>query len=133
MLGNLTISDCPQLKSLHIKASWLHTFRYHGVLPCRELRLHDAMFNFRKGPGYRFANHDFNVFLHGIRYAKKLTLCRWTFEEITKDTWLKHVKVVKLDEFRSQEDEISLAKKLKEVFSAEPKIVAEQQHQIGSP
>ncbi|KAK3232239.1 hypothetical protein Dsin_004120 [Dipteronia sinensis] len=85
ILGNLTVFDCPQLKSLHIKASWLHTFRYRGVLPWfsfefRELRLHDAMFDFRKGPGYRFANHDFNVFLHGIRYAKKLTLCRWTFE-----------------------------------------------------
>ncbi|KAK0593173.1 hypothetical protein LWI29_032303 [Acer saccharum] len=152
------------------------------------------MFDFRKGPGYRFANHDFNVFLRVTRYAKKLTLCRWTFEKMicpwnflwysfiaVKELWwidylndeelynsdiliyflkfcpsleilsvtvkfsidpesyqvlststffleiatrLKNLKVVKLDGFRSQEDEISLAKKLKEVFSAEPKIVA---------
>ncbi|KAI9156242.1 hypothetical protein LWI28_002846 [Acer negundo] len=200
MLGNLTIFDCPQLKSLHIKASWLLTFRYRGVLPrfsfefSEFMRLADAMFDFRKGPGYRFMNRDFNVFLRVTRYAEKLTLCRWTFEsqkmicqwnflwysfiavkelwwidylndeelynsdtliyflkfcpsleilsvtidpesyqvlstgtfflEITRDTRLKNLKVVKLDGFRSQEDEISLAKKLKEVFSAEPKIVA---------
>ncbi|KAI9157114.1 hypothetical protein LWI28_017169 [Acer negundo] len=201
MLGNLTVFDCPQLKSLHIKASKLHTFRYRGVLPWfsfeyYESSLADAMFDFRKGPGYRFVNHDFNVFLCGIRSAKNLTLCRWTFEkliypslpqhrfyflniltvkelwwidclndeelydtdtliyflkfcpsleilsvtidpksyqvlgtgtffpEITRHTGLEKLRVVKLDGFRSQEDEISLAEKLKEVFSAEPKIVA---------
>ncbi|KAI9156354.1 hypothetical protein LWI28_004760 [Acer negundo] len=204
-LGNLTIFDCPQLKSLHIKASRLNTFRYRGLLPWfsfeyyHELDLADAMFDFRKGPGYRFANRDFDLILHSIGSAKNLTLCRWTFEklifpllpqdrfyyewyhnflsvkelwwidylkdeelynsdalihflkfcpsleilsvtidpksyqvlstgtffpEITRYTWLHHLQVVKLDGFRSQEDEISLVVKLKEVFSTEPKIVA---------
>ncbi|KAK1570520.1 hypothetical protein Q3G72_003052 [Acer saccharum] len=205
-LGNLTVFDCPTLKSLHIKASRLYSFRYRGVLPLFSfehelMNLEDAMLDFRKGPGYRFANHhDLDMILHGLNYAKNLTLCRWTFEklifpwlprdpfyllwyykfhtlkklwwidylkdeelynidaliyflklcpsleilsvtidpksyrvsststtffpEVTRDMRLKHLKVVKLDGFRSQEDEISLAVKLKEVFSAEPRIVA---------
>ncbi|KAL5801527.1 hypothetical protein ACOSQ3_033159 [Xanthoceras sorbifolium] len=191
-LVNLTVFDCPQLTSLHIKAPTLHSFRYRGLLPWfsfdLELSLADAMFDFRKGPGYRFMNHDFDLILRGIKSAKNLTLCRWTLEklisplltqdqfeflwyhqfhtlkelwwfdyylkdeeyssdaliyllkfcpsleilsvtidrqsykvsstgtfpaEISSDTTLKHLKVVKLDGFRSQEDEISLAEKLR--------------------
>ncbi|KAK1571649.1 hypothetical protein Q3G72_020709 [Acer saccharum] len=204
-LGNLTVFDCPTLKSLHIKASRLYSFRYRGVLPWFSfeyelMNLEDAMLDFRKGPGYRFVNRDFDLILHSIGSAKNLTLCRWTFEKLNipllrqdpfyydwhhnlfsvKELWwidylkdeelynsdalihflkfcpsleilsvtidpksyrvsststtfflgviwdvrLKHLKVVKLDGFRSQEDEISLAVKLKEVFSAEPRIVA---------
>ncbi|KAK0592890.1 hypothetical protein LWI29_027273 [Acer saccharum] len=150
------------------------------------------MFDFRKGPGYRSANHDFDLILCRIKSVKNLTLCRWNFEKqifpslrpdpfcykfhklkelwwidylkdeelynsdaliyflkfcpsleilsvtidlksyqvlstgtfCAENTRLKHLKVVKLDGFRSQEDEISLAEKLKEVFSVEPKIVA---------
>ncbi|KAL5733297.1 hypothetical protein ACOSQ2_032989 [Xanthoceras sorbifolium] len=196
-LVNLTVFDCPQLKSLHVKASRLHSFRYRGLLPWfsfyHELLLADAMFDIRKGPGYSFEIRDFDLILQGAESAKNLTLCRWTFEkhisryyllpfhqfhtlkelwwidyylkdeeyssdaltyflklcpsleilsitidrksyqvsgtgtpfaEYTRDIRLKHLKVVKLDGFRSQEDEISLAEKLREVFSAEPKIVA---------
>ncbi|KAK3232238.1 hypothetical protein Dsin_004119 [Dipteronia sinensis] len=199
-LVNLTVFDCPQLKSLQIRASRLNSFRYRGQLPSfsfdHELFLADAMFDFRKGPGYRSANHDFDLILYRIKSVKNLTLCRWNFEKQIcpslhpdpfyflryykfhklKELWwidylkdeelynsdaliyflkfcpsleilsvtidpksyqvlspgtffeenirLKHLKVVKLDGFRSQEDEISLAEKLKEVFSVDPKIVA---------
>lgn len=84
-LRNLSILDCLQVKSLRIKASRLHSFRYRGQLPWfwldHDLLLFDAMLDFTKGPGYSFLRTgDFASILYGIKYARTLTLCRWTFE-----------------------------------------------------
>ncbi|OMO97010.1 hypothetical protein COLO4_14924 [Corchorus olitorius] len=86
-LLNLTIFDCPQLKSLHIRSFKLKTFWYRGQFPllCPEFHfnLANAMLDCRQGPGYdSFATSDFDRVLLTIKNSEILTLCRWTFEAL---------------------------------------------------
>lgn len=84
-LLSLTIFDCPQLKSLHIRSYKLRTFRYRGPLPWFRPEYHfnlaDALLDSRQGPGYSsFSGRDFDSVLLTIKNVKVLTLCKWTFE-----------------------------------------------------
>lgn len=84
-LLSLTILDCPQLKSLHMRSSKLKSFMYRGLLPWLwpedHFNLKDAMLDFRQGPGdISFKSGDFDATLLTIKNAETLTLCRWTFE-----------------------------------------------------
>lgn len=84
-LISLTIFDCPQLKSLHIRSYKLKTFWFRGLLPWFRLEYHfnlvDCMLDCRQGPGYSsFKSSDFDPALLTIKNAKVLTLCKWIFE-----------------------------------------------------
>ncbi|KAI5578719.1 hypothetical protein BDE02_08G045300 [Populus trichocarpa] len=86
-LLSLTIFDCPQLKSLHIRSYKLRTFRYRGPLPWFRPEYHfnlaDALLDSRQGPGYSsFSGRDFDSVLLTIKNVKVLTLCKWTFEAL---------------------------------------------------
>ncbi|KAL2329623.1 hypothetical protein Fmac_017204 [Flemingia macrophylla] len=86
-LHKLTILDCLELKSLHLKTSKLKTFRYRGPLPLIRPEYHfnlsDAMLDFRLGFGCSgIRTEDFDATLLTIKNCEVLTLCRWTFEEL---------------------------------------------------
>ncbi|KAG2730155.1 hypothetical protein I3760_01G279700 [Carya illinoinensis] len=86
-LSSLTILDCPQLKSLHMRSSKLRSFKYRGLLPWLwpedHFNLKHAMLDFRQGPGdISFNSGDFDATLLTIKNAETLTLCRWTFEAL---------------------------------------------------
>ncbi|XVE52726.1 hypothetical protein DITRI_Ditri02bG0146300 [Diplodiscus trichospermus] len=194
-LLNLTIFDCPQLKSLHVRSYKLKTFWYRGKFPRFWPEFHfnlaNAMLDSRQGPGYStFNTCDFDRVLLTIKNSEVLTLCRWTFEalicpslssfranfqfyrlkelwwidnyskglddcdalitflklcpslerlfvtidhnsyvmpraatwcnQVGRDTKLQHLRVVKLEGFDNQEDEIFFAKRLQEIVALEP-------------
>lgn len=84
-LLSLTIFDCHQLESLHLRTSKLRTFHYRGFLPRiwpeHHFNLADAMLDFRLGPGYTgFSSSDFDPMLLTIKNAQVLKICRWTFQ-----------------------------------------------------
>ncbi|XWS75012.1 hypothetical protein CRYUN_Cryun01aG0048500 [Craigia yunnanensis] len=197
-LSNLTILDCPQLKSLHIRSYKLRTFLYRGQLPWFWPEFHfnlaNAMLDSRQGPGYStFKTCDFDRVLLTIKNSEILTLCKWTFEALIcpslssfqadfqfyrlKELWwidnyskglynsdvlisflklcpslerlfltidhnsyvmtsaatcskqvgrytkLQHLKVVKLEGFANQEDEILFTERLQNVVAVEPLIL----------
>ncbi|KAL9365406.1 hypothetical protein Peur_043279 [Populus x canadensis] len=196
-LLSLTIFDCPQLKSLHIRSYKLRTFRYRGPLPWFRPEYHfnlaDALLDSRQGPGYSsFSGRDFDSVLLTIKNVKVLTLCKWTFEALIcpslstlladfqfynlKELWwidnsigrydsealisflklcpslqqlfvtidpksyfmkssskysiragrntqLHHLKLVKLDGFENQADEVLLAERIGKVVTTEPLIL----------
>lgn len=82
----LTIFDCPQLKSLHIRSFKLRIFRYRGRFPWLQPEYHfnlaDACLDSREGPvGYRsFTGREFDSVLLTIKNVKVLTMCKWIFE-----------------------------------------------------
>ncbi|KAF5467241.1 hypothetical protein F2P56_017088 [Juglans regia] len=198
-LLSLTILDCPQLKSLHMRSSKLRYFKYRGLLPWLwpedHFNLKDAMLDFRQGPGdISFKSGDFDATLLTIKNAETLTLCRWTFETLIwpsiscvlshfqfyklKELWwidnyterynsdalisflklcpalgqlfvtidpssysipnstatyskqdnrnpeLEHLKVIKMEGFRNQEDETLLAEQLRKLATVDPQIIA---------
>ncbi|KAG6765315.1 hypothetical protein POTOM_029346 [Populus tomentosa] len=143
-LLSLTIFDCPQLKSLHIRSYKLRTFRYRGPLPWFRPEYHfnlaDALLDSRQGPGYSsFSGRDFDSVLLTIKNVKVLTLCKWTFEidpksyfmkssskysiRAGRNTQLHHLKLVKLDGFENQADEVLLAERIGKVVTTEPLIL----------
>ncbi|XWS75013.1 hypothetical protein CRYUN_Cryun01aG0048500 [Craigia yunnanensis] len=143
-LSNLTILDCPQLKSLHIRSYKLRTFLYRGQLPWFWPEFHfnlaNAMLDSRQGPGYStFKTCDFDRVLLTIKNSEILTLCKWTFEidhnsyvmtsaatcskQVGRYTKLQHLKVVKLEGFANQEDEILFTERLQNVVAVEPLIL----------
>ncbi|XVF83573.1 hypothetical protein PTKIN_Ptkin16aG0500100 [Pterospermum kingtungense] len=197
-LLNLTIFDCPQLKSLYIKSYKLRTLLYRGQFPWFwpefHFNLRNAMLDSRQGPGYSsFKASEFDRVLLTIKNSEILTLCKWTFEALVcpslssfqsdfqfyrlKDLWwidnyskglynsdvlisflkicpslerlfltidhnsyampsaascskqvgrytkLRHLKVVKLEGFANQEDEILFAERLQDVVAVEPLIL----------
>jgi hypothetical protein len=84
-LHKLTILDCLQLKSLHLKTSKLKSFHYRGplpwILPEFHFNLSYAMLDFRLGPSCgNITTKDFDATLLTIKNSQVLTLCRWTFE-----------------------------------------------------
>ncbi|XP_027366420.1 F-box protein At2g39490 isoform X2 [Abrus precatorius] len=86
-LHKLTILDCFQLKSLHLRTSKLKSFRYRGPLPRiwpeSHFNLSHAMLDFRQGPNCsHFKAQDFNETLLTIKNSQVLTLCEWTFEAL---------------------------------------------------
>ncbi|CAK8540993.1 unnamed protein product [Lathyrus sativus] len=86
-LHKLTILDCLELKSLHLKTSKLKSFQYRGSLPWIMPEFHfnlcDAILDFRLGPSCgRIVSKDFDATLLTIKNSQALTLCRWTFEEL---------------------------------------------------
>ncbi|XP_020231979.1 F-box protein At2g39490 [Cajanus cajan] len=86
-LHKLTILDCLELKSLHLKTSKLKSFRYRGPLPLIRPEYHfnlsDAMLDFRLGFSCSgLKTKDFDATLLTIKNSEVLTLCRWTFEEL---------------------------------------------------
>ncbi|KAK7270080.1 hypothetical protein RIF29_22978 [Crotalaria pallida] len=86
-LKKLTILDCLQLKSLHLRTSKLKSFRFRGTLsriwPESHFNLNDAMLDFRLGPSYSdFKAQDFNETLLTIKNSQVLTLCEWIFEAL---------------------------------------------------
>ncbi|WJX75530.1 hypothetical protein P8452_59056 [Trifolium repens] len=86
-LHKLTILDCLQLKSLHLKTSKLKSFHYRGplpwILPEFHFNLSYAMLDFRLGPSCgNITTKDFDATLLTIKNSQVLTLCRWTFEEL---------------------------------------------------
>ncbi|XP_022764548.1 F-box protein At2g39490-like [Durio zibethinus] len=197
-LLNLTIFDCPHLKSLHIRSYKLTTFLYRGQFPWFWPEFHfnlaNAMLDSRKGPGYStFQTCDFDRVLLTIKNSEILTLCKWTFQALIcpslssfqadfqfyrlKELWwidnhskgvanndalitflklcpslerlfvtidhnsyvmpsaatcskqvgrykkLQHLKLVKLEGFANQDDEISFAERLQDVVAVEPLIL----------
>ncbi|XP_022764283.1 F-box protein At2g39490-like [Durio zibethinus] len=88
-LRSLSVLDCPQLKKLFIGGdSFLWSFRFRGLLPCFNrfvfnlVIAHDAMLDFRQGPGdIDIKTFDFTIF-RSIEYVKSLTICRWFFETV---------------------------------------------------
>ncbi|KAF5742654.1 F-box family protein [Tripterygium wilfordii] len=86
-LRSLTIFDCHQLTSVHIRSFKLQTFRYRGLLPWLRPEYHfnlaEAMLDARKGPGCnRFKSCDFDSVLLTIKNVRLLALCEWMFEEL---------------------------------------------------
>ncbi|XP_017984208.1 PREDICTED: F-box protein At2g39490 [Theobroma cacao] len=86
-LLNLTIFDCPQLKSLHIRSYKLRNFWYRGQFPWFWPEFHfnlaNAMLDSRQGPGYStFRTIDFDRVLLTIKNSEIFTLCKWTFEAL---------------------------------------------------
>ncbi|KAL6326804.1 hypothetical protein AAG906_010981 [Vitis piasezkii] len=86
---HLTVFNCLQLMSLHIKAPGLQKFRYGGLLPRFKYEssscLKDAMLDFRGGPSYdplKYTDLKASEILPDITNVRILTLCRWTFEHI---------------------------------------------------
>ncbi|XP_027351465.1 F-box protein At2g39490-like [Abrus precatorius] len=84
-LHKLTILDCLQLKTLHLKTSKLKSFHYRGPLPVIRPEYHfnlsDAMLDFRVGPSCSvLKTKDFDATLLTIKNSQVLTLCKWTFE-----------------------------------------------------
>ncbi|XVF83589.1 hypothetical protein PTKIN_Ptkin16aG0501300 [Pterospermum kingtungense] len=143
-LFDLTIFDCPQLKSLHIKSYKLRTLLYRGQFPWFwpefHFNLRNAMLDSRQGPGYSsFKASEFDRVLLTIKNSEILTLCKWTFEidhnsyampsaascskQVGRYTKLQHLKVVKLEGFANQEDEILFAERLQDVVAVEPLIL----------
>ncbi|XVF83574.1 hypothetical protein PTKIN_Ptkin16aG0500100 [Pterospermum kingtungense] len=143
-LLNLTIFDCPQLKSLYIKSYKLRTLLYRGQFPWFwpefHFNLRNAMLDSRQGPGYSsFKASEFDRVLLTIKNSEILTLCKWTFEidhnsyampsaascskQVGRYTKLRHLKVVKLEGFANQEDEILFAERLQDVVAVEPLIL----------
>uniref|UniRef100_A0A0R0KUK1 F-box domain-containing protein n=1 Tax=Glycine max TaxID=3847 RepID=A0A0R0KUK1_SOYBN len=86
-LHMLTILDCLELKTLHLKTSRLKSFRYRGPLPLLRPEYHfnlrDAMLDFRLGLSCSgLKTKDFDATLLTIKNCEVLTLCKWTFEEL---------------------------------------------------
>ncbi|CAK9176504.1 unnamed protein product [Ilex paraguariensis] len=86
-LLNLTILDCPHLKSLYIEAYELQSLRYRGPVCWFSLRgvvhLADAMLDCRSDPGYDHLLHkDFDPLVEAIGDVKTLTLCGWMFRAV---------------------------------------------------
>lgn len=86
-LLSLTVFDCPQLRSLHIRCYKLRTFWFRGMLPWiwpeYHFNLVDAMIDSRQGPNYSsFKVSEFDPVLLTIKNSEILTLCRWTFEAL---------------------------------------------------
>lgn len=84
-LQKLTILDCLELNSLHLKSCKLKCFEYRGFLPWifpeYHFNLSDAMLDFRLGASCRnFKTKDFDATLLTIKNSQVLTLCKWTFE-----------------------------------------------------
>uniref|UniRef100_A0A6N2LRH3 F-box domain-containing protein n=1 Tax=Salix viminalis TaxID=40686 RepID=A0A6N2LRH3_SALVM len=143
-LLSVIILDCPQLKSLHIRSFKLRTFLYRGPLPWfrpeHHFNLADALLDFREGPGHSsFTGRDFDAVLLTIKNVKVLTLCKWTFEidpksyfmkrsskhsiRAGRNTQLHHLKLVKLEGFENQADEVLLAERIGKVVTTEPQIL----------
>ncbi|XVF23826.1 hypothetical protein REPUB_Repub13aG0073000 [Reevesia pubescens] len=197
-LLNLTIFDCPHLKSLHIRSYKLKTFLFRGQFPWFWPEFHfnlaNAMLDSRQGPGYNtFKTCDFDRVLLTIKNSEILTLCKWTFQalicpslssfranfqfyrikelwwidnyseelfnsdalitflklcpslerlfvtidhnsyvmasaatcskEVGRYTKLQHLKVVKLEGFANQEDEILFTGRLQDIVAGEPLIL----------
>ncbi|XWS66042.1 hypothetical protein CRYUN_Cryun05aG0166300 [Craigia yunnanensis] len=97
-LKKLTILDCQQLESLHLKGHYLKSLRYRGKLlsfKCggrglfsiwtryNAFNLVDAMLDFRQGPANsKTSSSGFKSIFHGMKGVKSLTLCRWVFEAL---------------------------------------------------
>ncbi|KAL4290939.1 hypothetical protein GQ457_14G023420 [Hibiscus cannabinus] len=86
-LLSLTIFDCPQLKSLHVRSYKLRALLFRGKFPWFWPEFHfnlaNAMLDSRQGPGYNtFKPCDFDRVLLTIKNAQVLTLCKWTFEAL---------------------------------------------------
>lgn len=84
-LQKLTMLDCLELKSLHLKSCKLKSFQYRGFLPWifpeYHFNLSDAMLDFRLGACCsHFKTKDFDATLLTIKNSQVLTLCKWTFE-----------------------------------------------------
>lgn len=84
-LQMLTILDCLQLKSLHLRTSKLKSFRYRGPLPRiwpeSHFNLRDANLDFRQGLSCSdLRAQDFDETLLTIKNSEVLSLCEWTFE-----------------------------------------------------
>ncbi|XP_058772035.1 F-box protein At2g39490-like [Vicia villosa] len=84
-LHKLTILDCLQLKSLHLRTSKLKCFRYRGPLPRiwpeSHFNLSHANLDFRQGLSCSdLKAQDFDETLLTIKNSEILTLCQWTFE-----------------------------------------------------
>ncbi|XP_059627149.1 F-box protein At2g39490 [Cornus florida] len=99
-LQYLIVLDCPKLQCLYIKACELQSLQIRGRLPRFYLEgyfsLQDAKFYFRECSAYNHFNcQDFDSLLQRIKNVKRLTLCRWTFEEIGM-AWSHMVRFKKL-------------------------------------
>ncbi|XVF83581.1 hypothetical protein PTKIN_Ptkin16aG0500800 [Pterospermum kingtungense] len=104
------------------------------------------MLDYRQGPGYSsFKASEFDRVLLTIKNSEILALCKWTSErnsflqlinnsyalpraalcskQVGRYTKLQHLKVVKLEGFANQEDEILFAECLQDV-AVEPLIIA---------
>ncbi|TYH00254.1 hypothetical protein ES288_A10G259800v1 [Gossypium darwinii] len=144
-LLSLTIFDCPHLKSLHIRSYKLRTFLYRGkfpwFLPEFHFNLGNAMLDSRQGPAFNtFKTCDFDRVLLTIKNSEILTLCKWTFEidhnsyvmpnatkcskQVSRCTKLQHLKVVKLEGFDNQDNEILLMERLRDIITVEPLILS---------
>nr|KJB73801.1 hypothetical protein B456_011G253200 [Gossypium raimondii] len=144
-LLSLTIFDCPHLKSLHIRSYKLRTFLYRGkfpwFLPEFHFNLGNAMLDSRQGPAFNtFKICDFDRVLLTIKNSEILTLCKWTFEidhnsyvmpnatkcskQVRRCTKLQHLKVVKLEGFDNQDNEILLIERLRDIIAIEPLILS---------
>ncbi|XP_022744313.1 F-box protein At2g39490-like [Durio zibethinus] len=98
-LKKLTILDCQQLESIHLKCYInLQSLRYRGKLLSFEcddrgsfwfghwynaFYLKDAMLDLRQGPGYsNISSCGFKSIFNRIKRVESLTLCRWIFEAL---------------------------------------------------
>ena len=95
-LKKLTILDCQQLESLHLKGYHLQSLRFRGKLlsfKCggrglfwfwtgyNAFNLVDSMLDFRQGPANsNISSSGFKSIFYCMKRVKSLTLCRWVFE-----------------------------------------------------
>ncbi|XP_010509008.1 PREDICTED: F-box protein At2g39490-like [Camelina sativa] len=87
-LLHLSISGCPKLRYLEIRAVKLKTLHYQGFLPLMKIHEHfnltNAIFDVRQGPSLNNNALDTGPLLLIIKNSQSLTLCRWMFEELMK-------------------------------------------------
>ncbi|KAJ9553468.1 hypothetical protein OSB04_017513 [Centaurea solstitialis] len=90
-LTNLSVRDCPDLRSVFVECLELKSLRYRGRLCWFSFKnvtyLEDVMLDF-EGPGFNHLNHGlYDRFLRAIRDVKVLTLRGWMYKEVV-GPWL---------------------------------------------
>ncbi|KAG4181225.1 hypothetical protein ERO13_A10G213733v2 [Gossypium hirsutum] len=133
--------------------TFLYRGKSPWFLPEFHFNLGNAMLDSRQGPAFNtFKTCDFDRVLLTIKNSEILTLCKWTFEidhnsyvtpnatkcykqggskgagahatPLSSCTKLQHLKVVKLEGFDNQDNEILLMKRLRDVITVEPLILS---------